>query len=78
MVDFTDGTVAVMLRRERSQLIWDDDSVGGSKDIVGLLRGVVASGDAGAFRDKFLMLVTPFRGPLPLRVRESELRTTAE
>ena len=60
-VAFTDGTVATMARRGRPHLIFDDDTINGSKNIIGLTNGVIDNADPGEFGDKSFTLVTPVR-----------------
>lgn len=60
-VTFSDGTVGAMTRRERPHLIFDQDTVNGSKRILGLINGVVDSADPGEYGDKSFTLVTPVR-----------------
>ena len=50
-----------MARRERPHLIFDDDTINGSKNIIGLTNGVIDSADPGEFGDKSFTLVTPVR-----------------
>lgn len=50
-----------MARRERPHLIFDEDTINGTKNILGITNGVVDSADPGEFGDKSFTLITPVR-----------------
>ena len=61
LVNFSDGSVGVLKRRERPHLIWSEDEGSRTGVIIGLLNGAVLTGDEGTYGDKSFTLVTPVK-----------------